>query len=62
MAKVDGGTATAVAIRAAIRRDGQGRPGKEGRWHGKEERRHGDHKPGQPPTSATPTPSPTAAS
>ncbi|WP_211370909.1 hypothetical protein [Nonomuraea turkmeniaca] len=54
-AKVDGGTATAVAIRDTTLRDGQGWRGKGGRWHG-------DHRPGQPPTSPSPSSSPTSSS
>ncbi|MDP4503282.1 hypothetical protein [Nonomuraea turcica] len=59
-AKVDGGTATAVAIHEAALRDGQGWRGKGGRWHG-------DHRPGQPPTSSpspssSPSSSPTTTS
>ncbi|MGN9842635.1 hypothetical protein ACTMTI_31365 [Nonomuraea sp. H19] len=59
MAKVEGGTATAVAIHDATARggqDGYGGHGKGGRWN------HGD-RPGQPPTSpATPSSSPTTTS
>lgn len=47
MAKVEGGTATAVAIRDVTRREGKGRPGKEEHWDG-------DHNPDQPPTLDTP--------
>jgi hypothetical protein len=55
MAKVDGSTATAVAIHDATMRDGQGRHGKGGQWHGRGDRSHHDHQPGQSPTSS-PTP------
>ncbi|WP_188189824.1 hypothetical protein [Nonomuraea sp. SYSU D8015] len=55
MAKVEGGTATAVAIHDTAMRGERG-------WRGKGERWNRDHQPGQPPTSAptqpsTPTPS-----
>ncbi|MFB4278860.1 MULTISPECIES: hypothetical protein [unclassified Nonomuraea] len=49
MAKVEGGTATAVSIRDATMRKGWGRDGKG-------DHRHHDHRPGRPPTG-TPTPS-----
>ncbi|WP_084958669.1 hypothetical protein [Thermoactinospora rubra] len=55
-AKVDGGTATALAIRDASMREERGRHGRPGRWHR-------DHQPVQPPSSSpAPTPSPTATS
>ncbi|MER6170581.1 hypothetical protein [Streptosporangium sp. NPDC001681] len=57
MAKVDGSTATAVAIHDATMRDGQGRHGKGGQWHGRGDRSHHDHQPGQSPTSS---PAPTS--
>ncbi|WP_433369591.1 hypothetical protein [Streptosporangium sp. CA-115845] len=57
MAKVDGSTATAVAIHDATMRDGQGRHGKGGQWHGKGDRSHHDHQPGRPSTSS---PAPTS--
>ncbi|WP_157594512.1 hypothetical protein [Streptosporangium amethystogenes] len=57
MAKVDGSTATAVAIHDATTRDGQGRHGKGGHWYGKGDRPHRDHQSGQP---STPSPTPTS--
>jgi hypothetical protein len=69
MAKVDGGTATAVRIRDTTLREGRGYKQDDGRedgqgWRGEGGRRHRGHQPGQPPTSSpTPsevTPSPTA--
>ncbi|MFI6457686.1 hypothetical protein ACIBF6_39770 [Streptosporangium amethystogenes] len=57
MAKVDGSTATAVAIHDATTRHGQGRHGKGGQWHGKGDRSHHDDRSGQPST-----PSPTETS
>ncbi|MBN6052880.1 hypothetical protein JYK22_13160, partial [Nonomuraea sp. RK-328] len=62
MAKVDGGTATAVAVRDVSLRDGRGwrgRPfpdGRGGRWHDGDQ-----HRPGEPPTSP-PTSSPAPSS
>lgn len=55
-AKVDGGTATAVAIRSPF----GDRPADRQDWRGKG-RWHHDHRPGQPPTSS-PAPTPTATS
>ncbi|MEV1178731.1 hypothetical protein AB0J09_61180, partial [Nonomuraea sp. NPDC049784] len=61
-AKVDGGTATAVVVRDATLREGQGR--REGqRWRGEGGRWHRDHQPSQPPASSpTSTSSPTQTS
>ncbi|MEV0200098.1 hypothetical protein [Nonomuraea sp. NPDC050691] len=57
MAKVDGGTATAVAVRDMTLRDGQGWRGRGGRWH------DGDrHRPGEPPTSSPAPSSPPSSS
>ncbi|WP_433370529.1 hypothetical protein [Streptosporangium sp. CA-115845] len=50
MAKVDGGTATAVKIHDVTPRDGQGRHGRKDEWHDKGERQNHDQQPGQTPT------------
>jgi hypothetical protein len=63
MAKVDGGTATAVAIHDATLRGGPQGDGQGWRGRGGGGRWHHDHQPGRPPSAApTPSSSPTATS